>query len=191
MGRFSHLLDGKVTPVTRGYTPRVTGKPQSFQRGNTGYTGYTEKQPSPEKHHETAKENFNDGGCDPRSEPAPLARELSIQGVTGVTGVTALKNNGFSGYTSFFEGVTGVTALKNNGFSGCVQAQEGTSDVVDLAEIRSAVAYGDPKLIEAAVNKYPDLAERAAIREFEGGFDRAAAEWHALQDLLDEVGHDA
>ena len=52
---------------------------------------------------------------------------------------------------------------------------------------RSALASGDPARISAAVAADPDIAERAAIREYDGGLSRRDAEVAALRDFLGEI----
>jgi hypothetical protein len=52
-----------------------------------------------------------------------------------------------------------------------------------------AVMSGDPAKIAAAVAVDPELVERAAIKEFDGGMTRADAEVSTLMDVLDEVGY--
>lgn len=52
---------------------------------------------------------------------------------------------------------------------------------------RLALSSGDHEQISAAVAADPDIAERAAIREYEGGMSRRDAEVAALQDALDEI----
>jgi hypothetical protein len=190
LGLFSHLLERKVTPVTPVLRPHATEKVESNQRSNNGNTGNTEKTTMSARSGENAKQNYNNDSSKTAQKATPLARGLSSSGDTGVTSVTALKDNAFFGNTSFSECVTGVTVLKNKGNSAPSQVPELFSDAKKIAEVRFAVACGDPKLIEAAVVKYPDLRERAAIREFDGKFDRVAADWHALQDFLDEVERD-
>lgn len=190
MGLFSHLLEGKVTPVTPVLRPRVTERTKLNQCGNTSNAGNTGKTTTSAGSGKNVKQNYNNDDSKTTQKAAPLARGLSSSGVTGVTGVTALKDNIFFGNTSSFKCVTGVTVLKNRSISVSSQVPELFSDAEKIAEVRFAVACGDPKLIEAAVNKYPDLGERAAIREFDGGFDRVVAGWQALQDLLDEVERD-
>jgi arylsulfatase A-like enzyme len=51
-----------------------------------------------------------------------------------------------------------------------------------------AVKTGDPALIAAAVAADPDLAERAAIREFDGNMSRLDAEIATLFDAIEEAG---
>lgn len=52
---------------------------------------------------------------------------------------------------------------------------------------RLALSSGDPAKIAAVVAADPDIAERAAIREFDGGLSRRDAEVAALQDALGEI----
>jgi hypothetical protein len=52
---------------------------------------------------------------------------------------------------------------------------------------RSALASGNPAKIAAAVAADPDIAERAAIREYDGGMSRRDAEAAALQDFLSDA----
>jgi hypothetical protein len=47
-----------------------------------------------------------------------------------------------------------------------------------------ALSSGSPAKIAAAVAADPDLAERAAIRQYDGGLSRRDAEIAALQDFL-------
>jgi hypothetical protein len=49
---------------------------------------------------------------------------------------------------------------------------------------RLALASGNPAKISAAVAADPGIAERAAIREFDGGMGRRDAEIAALRDFL-------
>ena len=53
--------------------------------------------------------------------------------------------------------------------------------------VRLALSSSDPARIAAAVAVDPDIAERAAIREFDGGMCRRDAEVAALHDVLDEI----
>lgn len=50
-----------------------------------------------------------------------------------------------------------------------------------------AVNSGDPEKIAAVVAFHPSLAERSAIREFEGGMTRLDADLATLLDVLDEA----
>ena len=52
---------------------------------------------------------------------------------------------------------------------------------------RLALSSGSPARIAAAVAADPDIAERAAIREYDGGMSRRDAEVAALQDFLGEI----
>jgi hypothetical protein len=51
-----------------------------------------------------------------------------------------------------------------------------------------AIRTGDPAKIAAAVAADPDLAERAAIREYEGSMDRLDAELATLLDAIEGAG---
>lgn len=56
-----------------------------------------------------------------------------------------------------------------------------------LKMTKSVLSSGNPARISAAVAADPDIAERAAIREFDGGLSRRDAEIAALQDFLGEI----
>jgi hypothetical protein len=56
-----------------------------------------------------------------------------------------------------------------------------------VTKARLALSSGNPAKIAAAVAADPDIAERAAIREFDGGMDRRDAEIAALRDFLGDT----
>lgn len=53
--------------------------------------------------------------------------------------------------------------------------------------IAKAVNSGCPALISITLAYFPDLQERAAIKEFDGGMPRLDAELSTLMDELDEI----
>lgn len=53
--------------------------------------------------------------------------------------------------------------------------------------VRLALSSGDPAKIAVAVAADPDIAERAAIREYDGGMNRRDAEIAALHDFLGDI----
>lgn len=53
--------------------------------------------------------------------------------------------------------------------------------------ITRAVNSGCPALISITVAYFPDLQERAAIKEFDAGMSRLDAELSTLMDELDEI----
>lgn len=53
--------------------------------------------------------------------------------------------------------------------------------------IGRAVNSGCPALISITVAYFPDLQERAAIKEFDAGMSRLDAELSTLMDELDEI----
>jgi hypothetical protein len=55
--------------------------------------------------------------------------------------------------------------------------------------IVAAVRTGDPAKIASAAAADPDLAERAAIREYDGKMPRLDAELATLLDAIDEAGY--
>jgi hypothetical protein len=55
--------------------------------------------------------------------------------------------------------------------------------------IIAAIRTGDPTRISTVVASNPDLLERAAIREIEGGMSRPDAEIAVLHDIVEENGY--
>ena len=168
MGSFSHLLNNPVTPVTRAPTPRVTGLHQQNQPSNTGYTGYTDEV----SNFDPTGENQGNAERKLRERNSGASRDLYLSGVTGVTSVTALKTNGNPGYTGHRD--------------GCNQCNRQPR----MEDIANALDSGTPEAIHAIVKSCPDLEERAAIREYDGGMHRSEAEAAALRDVLAEFDHD-
>lgn len=173
MGRFSHLLGDAVTQVTPIHHPVLPKKSNHFNEV-APVTPVTRKN---SHFHTKPKNPSNANEIKLSSQADGLSRELYIHGVTGVTGATALKNNDNPGNTSIFEGVTGVTEKK------CADTAGRSPSSLIVAAIKS----GDPALIAAAVAADPDIAERAAIMEYDAGLSRRDAEVAALQDFLGEV----
>ena len=61
------------------------------------------------------------------------------------------------------------------------------ADATTIKAARLALASGDPKAIAAAVAANPDITERAAIMEIDGGMTGVAANLAALQDFLGDL----
>ncbi|UEM08228.1 hypothetical protein JL101_036415 (plasmid) [Skermanella rosea] len=130
--------------------------------------------PVPPKKAEPRRETENAAYYQSNTRQAPvLARELYISGGTGGTGGTALKNKGFYGTTGEIRGGTGGT-------------DERRGEKPLLSAIASALKSGDPARIAAIVASDPDLSERAAISEYDGGMPRRDAERAALLQAVED-----
>lgn len=127
--------------------------------------------------------------------------------VTRVTGVTVNKNNDLDCHTVRAERVTCVTGNEVGGVGHAALVTRVTGAVTEEAETNQqvsrsghAVTRSRTKTIDEAeiigqaeatpsrdcAEWFARFEERAAIREYEGGFDRAEAERLAREDLAEE-----
>jgi hypothetical protein len=162
MGRFSHLLVGRVTGVTRPKSPMLPKYCNNI-KDVTGETEVTGKKGHPGlKTEGNGTSVFN---CPPRK----FSRELYVLPVTPVTAVTVLKMKRNSG---------------NKGGEGtCYPCYR----PADREKVRRVMYSGDVDAIEWLVTDNPAIAERAAIMEQDGRLDRASANFAALHEFVTGV----